>query len=450
MKKSDKELLEALKNNPDLLKQVQEKAEIASKKKDQKRYDSNKKVLKDGEVQLKGRNLYAYRWTDEKGKRREVYASDLDSLRRKERQIQKDIEEGIKTNEANFVTIGMVWEQFFDMKKSAVKGKTLINYVGAYDRYIVKIKDEKIRSFRYSDIVNFYRETIEENQIGQATLEIVHLVLSGMFELCIKNQYITVNPCKDALKAVKEMCRRKQKREALTYEEQTSILNFITESSIYQRWLPMITVALCTGMRMSEICGLTWDNVDFDSNEIHVEHQLEYYKAINEEKMCWHLQDTKTKAGKRTIPMLTETRLALLQEKAYQQDYGLTSPAITGLVNHEKKTVSGFCFLNANSTPYTVNGVDCSLRRIKNAYNEQEKIVAKEEGRKPVLIKSFSSHILRHTFSTRLAEADTNIKVQQAIMGHENIQTTMNIYTDAQPKKIHEEFKKIDKKMKWS
>ena len=63
---------------------------------------------------------------------------------------------------------------------------------------------------------------------------------------------------------------------------------------------------------------------------------------------------------------------------------------------------------------------------------------AKEEMREPVLLPSFSAHILRHTFCTRLCENETNLKFIQSVMGHKDIQTTMDIYAEATEEKKQE------------
>ena len=75
---------------------------------------------------------------------------------------------------------------------------------------------------------------------------------------------------------------------------------------------------------------------------------------------------------------------------------------------------------------------------MQKAYNEMEEKRAKEEKREPELMPEFSAHHLRHTFCTRLCENETNIKVIQEIMGHKDIQTTMDIYAEATVEKKQE------------
>ena len=72
---------------------------------------------------------------------------------------------------------------------------------------------------------------------------------------------------------------------------------------------------------------------------------------------------------------------------------------------------------------------------------------AKKERRDPVLLPEFSCHHLRHTFCTRLCENETNLKVIQTVMGHKDIQTTMDIYADCTEDKKKEVIQKIENKI---
>lgn len=93
--------------------------------------------------------------------------------------------------------------------------------------------------------------------------------------------------------------------------------------------------------------------------------------------------------------------------------------------------MTGFVFQNREvrvPNPQTVNQ---GIRRITENYNSDEMFKAKKEKREPVLLPHFSCHHLRHAFATRLCEAESNLKVIRSVMGHRNIETTLDIYAEA-------------------
>ena len=89
--------------------------------------------------------------------------------------------------------------------------------------------------------------------------------------------------------------------------------------------------------------------------------------------------------------------------------------------------------------------VNRTIKRIISGYNAEEVINAKRERREQIILPDFSCHHLRHTFCTRLCEHETNLKVIQAIMGHRNIETTMDIYAEATDQKKKESFENLSK-----
>ena len=100
--------------------------------------------------------------------------------------------------------------------------------------------------------------------------------------------------------------------------------------------------------------------------------------------------------------------------------------------------------------PLSPHSVNRAIDRICAAYIEDETVLADQEGRDPVLIRHFSAHNLRHTFCTRFCENERNIKVIQEIMGHADIETTMNIYAEATKEKKKESFSNLEGKIKIS
>ena len=125
----------------------------------------------------------------------------------------------------------------------------------------------------------------------------------------------------------------------------------------------------------------------------------------------------------------------LKSEYQRQQEEGFCVAEVDGMTN--------FIFTNRFGNPHNPQAVNRAIKRISSAYNATEEIEAKKEHREPVLLPDFSAHSLRHTFCTRLCERETNLKIIQSIMGHKDIQTTMDIYAEATEEKKQESFERL-------
>ena len=117
----------------------------------------------------------------------------------------------------------------------------------------------------------------------------------------------------------------------------------------------------------------------------------------------------------------------------------------TGFNETEIDGMTGFVFINRFGSVLNPQAVNRTIKRIISGYNAEEVINAKRERREPIILPDFSCHHLRHTFCTRLCEHETNLKVIQAIMGHRNIETTMDIYAEATDQKKKESFENLSK-----
>ena len=140
-------------------------------------------------------------------------------------------------------------------------------------------------------------------------------------------------------------------------------------------------------------------------------------------------------SGVREIPMFDEVRQALLQEKSRQQKEGENNTIIDGYC--------GFIFTNRFGGVYSAHCVNRAISRIIADYNQAEVELAQIENRSPALLPHFSVHHLRHTFCSRMCEntSDSNtLKVIQESMGHADISTTLDVYTDLTRKKKQNAF----------
>lgn len=185
----------------------------------------------------------------------------------------------------------------------------------------------------------------------------------------------------------------------------------------------------------AEVIGLRWDDVDFESRLISINHSVTYYarEGGKTRKSEFAVSLPKTEAGIRTIPMMDAVYEAFKTEYEVQKESGFNSTVIDGM--------TGFVFCNRFGNIHNPQTVNRTIKRILENYNAEEVVNAKKEKRQPIIIPHFSCHHLRHTFCTRFCEKETNVKVIQAVMGHANIETTMDIYaevTDAKKKEAIE------------
>ena len=405
-----------------------------------KRKDSHRIVLKKGEYQ-RTNGTYAYRWTDGKGKRHEVYARDLDDLRAKEKEIDADTNEGIKV-EARYVIINEMYDLWVQLKRG-IKDNTFENYKYMYNTFVrPSFGKKRIQTLKKSDVKIFYNYLADQRCLQASTIDSIHNVLHQVLDMAVDDKYIRSNPSDKALKELKQSHAFKtEKRRALTIAEQELFLNYLRNNETYSHWYPIFAVMLGTGMRVGEITGLRWCDIDIDNGVIDINHTLVYYCHRHEVELngCYFNVNTpKTKASNRKIPMIESVKEAFLMEKANQEKTGIKCSAVID-------GYSDFIFVNRNGKTQHQGTLNKAIRRIIRDCNDE---VLLNDENATVLLPHFSCHSLRHTFSTRMCEAGINVKVIQDTLGHQDISTTMNIYTDATKEMKKQEFESLDNYLK--
>ena len=385
------------------------------------RKDNKGRVLFKGETQHKD-GRYAYSYTDQLGKRHSIYDKDLVKLRLKEKEIHRRMDDGLDPAKADRITVNQMFDRYISLKYD-IKPSTRENYIYMYEKYIREsFGKKKLSKVRYSDVKAFYYSLINERGFKPASMEIAHTLLHPTFNMAVRDGYINRNPTDGVMGEIKKSHQwEHKKRHALTIEQQRAVSTFLDTHEDYRGWRPIITVLLGTGMRIGECLGLRWEDIDFKANEIDVNHNLIYRKNLDG-KCENHVNSPKTESGKRRIPILEGVKDALLEELELQRCIGFCKDEIDGY--------SGFIFSTCENHVYTPESVNRAIKRIYTAYNEEETFIAKKEHRDPILLPHFSAHVLRHTFCTRLCENETNLRVIMDIMGHSDIQTTMNIYAE--------------------
>ena len=401
-----------------------------------KRKDKDRIVLKKGESQ-RPNGTYDYRWTGRDGKRHVVYAKTLEELRAKEAEIEKDKHDGIKA-EARYVTINDLFELWCQLKRG-LKDNTFQNYKYMYNMFVrPNLGKARVSTVKKTDVKRFYNMLADERGLQASTIDSVHTVLHQVLDMAVDDAYLRVNPSNNVLKELKQSHAFKtEKRRGLTMPEQELLLDYLQRNHTYSHWYPIIAVMVGTGLRVGEVTGLRWCDIDLDEGIIDVNHTLVYYDHRNSEgkKGCYfNINTPKTKAGVRQVPMLDFVKEAFIQERDYQR-----ANDIQCLVTIDGYT--DFIFVNRFGNTQHQGNLNKAIRRIIRDCNDE--VLLKEED-DPVLLPHFSCHSLRHTFTTRMCEAGVNVKVIQDALGHADISTTLNIYADVTKELKKNEFVWLD------
>lgn len=401
-----------------------------------KRKDKDRIVLKTGESQRKN-GSYQYRWTDRNGNRHYIYAKTLEELREKEAQVANDQFEGIKA-EARYVTVNEMFDLWCQLKRG-LKNNTFENYKYMYNTFVrPNFGKLRLSTLKKSDVKRFYNSLADELNLQASTIDNIHTVLHQVLNMAVDDSYLRTNPSDNVLKELKQSHAFKtEKRRGLTVPEQELLLNFLKNSHVYGHWYPIFAVMVGTGLRVGEVTGLRWCDIDLDDGIIDINHTLVYYDHRDEKHKtgCYFNVNTpKTEAGKRQVPMLSFVKDAFIMEKEYQQAMGVKCEVtIDGY--------SDFIFINRYGGAQHFGTLNKTIRRIIRDCNDAE--LTKDPNAK-VLLPHFSCHSLRHTFTTRMCEAGVNVKVMQDTLGHADISTTLNIYADVTKELKKDEFLGLD------
>lgn len=396
------------------------------------RKDNKGRALKGGEYQRASDGRYVYEYNDPFGKRRYIYSNDLMKLREKEKKLVKDQLDGIDTYVAGNADLNYVFDRYISTK-SELRRTTYTNYTYMYDHFVRDgFGKKKIGEIKYSDVLYFYYYLIKERGLQINSLETIHTILHPTFQLAVRDNIIRINPSDGVMAEIKKKNEKnKGVRHALTRQQQKAFLEYTKNSPVFYKWAPFFTLMLGTGCRIGEAVGLRWEDCDFENRTIDINHSLTYYPRREDTYKCeFKVSLPKKEAGIRVIPMIDQVYDALMEEHERQEEEGFNTTVIDGM--------TGFIFKNRLGMIHNPSSVNRAIKRIYEAYNAEEVVKAKKEKREPVIIPHFSCHHLRHTFCSRFCENETNVKVIQSIMGHANIETTMDIYAEVtQDKKKH-------------
>ena len=381
----------------------------------EKRKDTNGRILKTGESQ-RPNGTYMFRYTDSYGKKCWCYASTLNELREKEITIQENLLNGIRASPAK-MNVSWLIEQYCNLYTPTRKTtKRLYSFVrNTLDKEpFVRMK---VKDVRQSNAKEFLLHLKNEKGYTFGTMAVFHSFLRRVFETAVQDDYIRKNPFHFKLSSIIPI--EKAKKNALTYDQQRNFLSFLKSGICTSRWYDEIVILLETGLRISELCGLTLGDVDILNRNLYVNKQLQISR-----NGVRYIQEPKTDSGTRVIP-LTDAAIESFRRVIARRPVLKREVEIDGC--------TGFLFLDKKNQPRTAKQFEEFLRSAVKSYNATHDIP----------LPHITPHSFRHTFITNAYNAGLDFKSLQAVAGHSDIQTTLAVYTHSDYDRTKAEFLKV-------
>lgn len=355
---------------------------------------------------------YQARFTDSYGRRHTVYANTINEIKRvfAEAKTKKYTPTGI--------TEDITLEQWFDVWLTTYKvhcrSTTLRNYRNLFAPIRVSLGCKRLVDIKTVDL-----QMVFNQMSGDACRRNAKALLSDMFKRAIESELVVKNP---SLTLLVNINHDQPTEKRIVSDRDMELLLSVMPAWSYNR--RFVIIAHDTGMRVGEILGLCWENVDWQQKLIHVKTTLAALPAGN--RTIYELHPPKTKAGYRSIPMTQAVYDALVEQRMYKTNIETKHTPLTGFEN--------LVFVSRTNHPIHQSTMIQNLSHYCNAVRKANPDID---------YPPITPHCFRHTFATNCIARGMKPKVLQMLLGHTSLKMTMDLYCHVEPETIRNEMMRV-------
>lgn len=397
----------------------------------EKRKDNKGRLLRTNESQRKdGRYQYKYFENEEE---KFVYAwklvatdktpqgrrEDL-SLREKIEALQNNLANGLQANPKT-VTMNRLFRQRMEIKKYAKSTKA--NYEYLWKKYLEKeeVAKKDVTQIKKSHILKLYK-SLSDYGLADGTIRSIHGIIYPVLQIAVDDDIIGKNPARGCSEGYNTP---KYEKEALTVKQQVNFLKELPSLSRRRKYILLFRVLIGTAMRIGELMGLTWSDINLEVRTINIDHQV-LYRKING-KYQFYAEKTKSKNGVRLLPMTEDVYECFCE--LYKNKH----------MHPSRITVDGytdFVFTTQKGKPLYPDNINRDIKQIVSKYNAKYP--------DDPLPDNITNHIFRHTGCTRMAEHEIEMGALQYFMGHGDIKMIREVYDHVNIDRMRKQLKKMD------
>lgn len=273
-------------------------------------------------------------------------------------------------------------KRFMEIERGIIKPTSYANYqFYLQSRVLPFLKDYRLDEITNSVLQEFANKLLEELSIKSAKEHVAFV--KNILNLAKREEIIP-----DKRFYIKFPKKEKEDYRVLSDDEFDKL-----QAAMLQEKSPIalgIIIAMNTGLRIGEICGLMWEDIDFEKNIISVNKTVNRYYDCENKTTHLNIGTTKTFKSTRVVPMTRQLNLLL----------------------KEKQCESNIYVASGKSKP-------TEPRTLRQAYSRRLKKLE---------IAHITFHGIRHTFATRAIKAGIDPKTVAELMGHERCEMTLDVY----------------------